>query len=253
MPLRSLFRPARVASLVLLLIQGTAVAYAAEQPAVEARAVEILNAALAHLAGTPSLKLRSEVISEVVLPSGQKLQHPGVLELALRRPDRLWYRLESELRRVTAWYDGKTFTLLDSDKNVCASTSAPQGLGPLFDDMSSKLGFRPPLSVLLREDNASVVLKRVTSGFYAGRGVIGGIDCHHLAFKQQTVDLEFWVAAEGAPLIKRVVITQKQLPAMPQLSYTIVGWEPGAVLDDELFRFTPPVNVVRCDFQSLVK
>ena len=40
---------------------------------------------------------------------------------------------------------------------------------------------------------------------------------------------------------------------MPQLSYTIVAWEPAAALDDALFRFIPPQDVIRCDFQLLVK
>lgn len=245
-------RLACVASLGLLL-QGASGAAAAESSGVEPRAAEILKAALTHLAGTASLKLRGEVMSETVLASGQKLQYPGTLEIALRRPDRLWYKLDGEQRRVAAWYNGKNFTLLDSEKNVCASTPAPQGLGLLFDDMANRLGFRPPLSVLLREDSPTVVLKHVTSGFYVGRGEIGGTACHHLAFQQQNVDLEFWVAAEGAPLLKRIVITQKKQSSMPQLAYTIVAWEPNAVLDDALFEFEPPPDVVRCEFQSLVK
>jgi hypothetical protein len=40
---------------------------------------------------------------------------------------------------------------------------------------------------------------------------------------------------------------------MPQFSHTIVAWEPNAALDDALFHFVPPANVVRCDFQSLAK
>ena len=112
---------------------------------------------------------------------------------------------------------------------------------------------RPPLSVLLREDSSSIVLSKMLSGFYVGRDELDGTAYHHLSFRQQNVDLEFWVAAEGAPLLKRVVIVQKRQPATPQLSYTIVAWEPAASLDDALFRFNPPQDVIRCEFQSLAK
>jgi hypothetical protein len=251
MPLKMVTRTACVGALALLL-QSPAGATAAAPPGVEQRAADILSAALTHLAGTASFKIRGEVISETVLPSGQRLHYPGRLELALRRPDRLWYRLESEQRRIAAWYDGKEFTLLDSEKNACASTPAPQGLGLLFDDMAKRLGFRPPLSVLLRDDSPSVVLARMLSGFYVGRDELDGTPCHHLAFQQQNVDLEFWVAAEGAPLLKRVVIVQKKAPQMPQLAYSVLAWEPGP-LDDALFRFVPPPDVVRCEFQSLAR
>ena len=112
------------------------------------RAAEILHAALTRLAATARLRIHAEVITETELASGQKLQYPGKLEIAVRRPDRLWYKLDGEQRRIAAWYDGKSFTLLDNEKNVCASTAVPPGLGPLFDDMSARLKFRPPLSVL---------------------------------------------------------------------------------------------------------
>lgn len=252
MPPKMHLRLAGVAMLVALMVRGAPTA-AAEQTSVEPRAAEILNAALTHLAGSASLTLRAEVISETTLSSGAKLQYPGTLEVSLRRPDRLAYRLESEQRRVAAWYDGKEFTLLDSEKNVCASTPAPQGLGPLFDDMAARLGFRPPLSVLLREDSASVVPQRMESGFYVGRGTVGGTLCHHLAFRQQNVDLQFWIAAEGTPVFKRLVITQKKLPSAPQLSYTIASWDFNTVLGDAVFNFEPPPDVVFCDFQKLVK
>ena len=253
MPPRN-FRSVVCVAVVALLVPAEALrAVAAEQPAIEPRAAEILSAALTHLAGSASLTLRAEVLSETTLPSGQKLQYPGTLEIALRRPDRLWYRLESEQRRVAAWYDGKEFTLLDSEKNVCASMPALPGLGPLFDDMAARLRFRPPLSLLLREDSAARVLKRIASGYVVGRGEVGGTVCHHLAFRQESVDLQLWVAAAGAPLIKRLVITRKMQPAAPQLSYTIVSWDLNAALGDALFKFEPPQNAVRCEFQTLVE
>jgi hypothetical protein len=252
------FRFAGVAALTLLMLVRAQVASGAESPStappsIEPRAIEILNSALKHLAGAASMTLRAEVINETTLPSGEKLQYPGTLEIFLRRPDRLSYRLDSERRRVAAWYDGKQFTLLDSEKNVCASTPAPNGLNQLFDDMATRLGFRPPLSVLLRDDSARAVAEHMESGFYVGRGVVGGTDCHHLAFRQQNVDLQLWVAVDGPPMIRRIVVTSKTLPAAPQQIYTIAAWDFNAVLGDAVFVFEPPPGVVRCEFQSLVK
>jgi hypothetical protein len=253
MPPKIFFRLVCVAILGCLTLGACPVAGAAELPAVEPRAAEILKAALTQLVGTKSLSLRAEVVNETTLPSGQKLQYPGTLEISLRRPDRLRYTLDGEQRQLAAWYDGKSFTLLDSEKNVCASTPAPAGLAALFDAMAANLGFRPPLSVLLREDSPSVVGQNFLSGYYVGRGPIGGTPCHHLAFQQENADLQFWVAEQGPPLIKRIVITRKKQPGVPQLSYTIVSWDLNAVLADELFNFEAPQNVTHCEFQSLVK
>jgi hypothetical protein len=226
---------------------------AEEKRSIEPRAEEIIRAALSHLAGAASLRLRAEVLTEATLPSGDKLQYPGTLEIALRRPDRIWYRLDGEQRRVTAWYDGKEFTLLDSEKNVCASTPASKGLGPLFDEMAAKLGFRPPMSPLVREDSVAAFLQRTRSGYYVGHGEINGRASHHLAFQQQNADVQFWVAAEGEPQLLRVVITSKRRPAEPQLSYTILSWTLNPALDDSLFAAKIPEGVVHCEFQKLTK
>ena len=222
-------------------------------PSIEPRAAEILTAALTHLAGVASLTVRADVVDEVTLSTGEKIQYPGRLELSLRRPDRLRYTIDGEQRRIAAWYDGKEFSLLDSEKNVCASTPAALSLAALFDQMETSFGFRPPLSVLLREDSVAVMMKRIKSGFYVGRGDVGGVACHHLAFRQQNIDLQVWVAAEGTPAIRRLVVTRQKLPAAPQLSFTNLVWDFNASLGDDLFRFGPPANAVRCEIRLLTK
>jgi hypothetical protein len=205
------------------------------QPSVEPRAAEILNAALNHLAGTASLTLRAEVYSETTLASGVKLQYPGTLEVMLRRPDRLSYRLESEQRRIAAWYDGKSFTLLDAEKAVCASTPAPNGLGPLFDDMASRLGFRPPLSGLLRADapapSCSGWSPVSTSGAARSPARLPPP-----GLPQQNVDLQLWVAAEPGHQADRD--HPEEAAVVPRLS-TIASWDFNAVLGRR-FHFEPP-------------
>jgi len=249
---RGVLHLAGVAGLALLLL-GPPGAAAADALSIEPRAAELLKSALAHLAGAASLSVRAEVVDETTLATGEKIQYPGMLELSLRRPDRLRYALDGEQRRIAAWYDGAGFSLLDSEKNICASTPAPKDLSALFDQMEKTLGFRPPLSVLIREDNVDVVMKRITSGFYVGRGEIGGVPCHHLSFRQETIDWQVWIAAEGAPVIRRIVVTRKKAPAAPQLSFSSFIWDFNPTLSDALFQFEPPPGAVRCEFQVLTK
>lgn len=250
---RSFIHLAGVAGLAILLLGGPPAGAAEDAPSIEPRAAEILKAALAHLAGAASISVRAEVFDEATLATGEKIQYPGTLQLSLRRPDRLQYTIDGEQRRMAAWYDGTAFSLLDRDKNVCASTPAAQNLAALFDQMEKSLGFRPPLSVLMREDSVEVVIKRITSGFYAGLGEVDGVPCHHLAFRQQGIDWQIWIAAEGAPVIRRIVVTRKQVPGAPQLSFTSFTWNFNPSLSDGLFRFEPPPGAVRCEFQLLTK
>jgi len=227
------------------------VARAEEKLSVDPEAARIVKAALERIGGAKSFTFRAEVTSDTPLPSGQKVQFPGTLEVAVRRPNGFWNMIEGEQRTARSWYDGKTFTLLNSGKNVYACWPAPEKLDDLFGAMKDKLGFSPPLAPLLRENPAATALAKVTSGFIVGRAVIGGTPCRHLAFRGKKTDWQLWVAEHGEPLIKRIVITYKLEPAAPQFTATFLSWDFEPRLSDAVFAFTPPEGAVQCEFEPV--
>jgi len=226
-------------------------ARAEEKPAIEPEAARILKAALERIGGAKSFTFRAEVTSDTPLPSGQKIQFPGTLEVAVRRPNGLWNMIEGEQRTARSWYDGKTFTLLNGGKNVYACWPAPEKLDDLIGAMKDKLGFSPPLAPLLRENLAATALAKVTSGFIVGQGVVVGTPCRHLAFRGEKTDWQLWIAEHGEPLIKRIVITYKLEPAAPQYTATFLAWDFAPTLSDAVFAFTPPEGAVQCEFEPV--
>ncbi len=232
-------------------VTGTPAARAQEKQPIEPEAARILTAALERIAGAESFTFRAEVAEDSSLPSGQKLQFPGTLEVAVRRPNGLWNRFEGEQRTARSWYDGKTFTLLNGGKNVYACWPAPERLDDLLIAMREKLGFTPPLARLLRDNLATTALSRVTSGFIVGRGVIGGTPCRHLAFRGEKTDWQVWVSEEGEPVIKRIIITHKLEAAAPQYAATFLAWDFAPRLSDAVFAFEPPPGAVQCEFEQL--
>jgi hypothetical protein len=241
------------ALLTLPQADGAGGARAAEGPSIEPQAAATLRSALDKIAAAKSFSFRAEVLNDSPLPSGEKIQFPGVLDVAVRRPDRLRVRLDGEQRASHSWYDGKTFSLLSPEANTFASCPGPERLDDLFTQLRENYGFTPPLAILLREDVAERTFARVRTGHTVGRGVVGGVDCTHLAFRGENVDWQVWVAAEGAPLIKRVVITWKNEPGAPQFIATFLAWDFDARLDDAEFAFTPPKDAVQCEFGAFGK
>lgn len=237
--------------LALAAATGAPVARAEEKPPIEPEAALILKTALERVGGSKSFTFSAEVTDEASLPSGQKLQFPGVLKVAVRRPNGYWNMFEGEQRTARSWYDGKTFTLLNDGKNVYASWPAPERLDDLLGVMREQLGFTPPLARLLRDDLAATALAKVTSGFIVGRGVIGGTPCRHLAFRGEKTDWQVWVSEGGEPVIKRIVITYKLEPAAPQYAATFSSWDFEPRLSDEVFVFTPPQGAVQCEFEEI--
>jgi len=237
--------------LALATATGTSAVRAQEKPALEPEAARIFTAALARIGAAKSFTFRAEVIGDSTLPSGQKVQFPGTLEVALRRPNGLWNLFEGEQRTERSWYDGKSFTLLNGGKNVYACWPAPEKLDDLFGSMKEKLGFIPPLAPLLRENVATRAMEKVTSGFIVGRSVIGDTKCRHLAFRGGKTDWQVWISEHGEPVIKRIVITYKLEPGAPQYVATFLTWDFAPRLSDAVFAFTPPEGAVQCEFEPV--
>lgn len=225
-------------------------ARAVERPSIEPEAEQVLKAALGHLAQRQSFTVRAEVTDELVLPSGQKIQFSGGFEATVRRPDRLWSRFDDARRPSVIWYDGKSVTLLSGEGPTYATSPAPERIDLMLDALRKKLGFSPPLSLLLREDVVDRALQRVDAGFVVGRGLVNGVYCRHLAFLQENIDWQVWVAEEGEPLIWRIVITHKNERAAPQYAATFLSWDFNVRPGDRIFAFDPPAGAVRGDFRA---
>ncbi len=241
------------AGLAIAAVTSLPVALAEEKPAVEPEAARILKAALDRIGAAKSFTFRAEVTNDSPLPSGQKIQFPGTLEVAVRRPNGFWNMYEGEQRTARSWYDGKTFTLLNSGKNVYACWTAPEKLDELFSTMKDKLGFTPPLAPLLRDNVSATALAKVTAGSIVGRAVIGETRCLHLAFRGEKTDWQVWVSEHGEPIIKRIIITYKREPSAPQYAATFLSWDFAPHLSDAVFAFTPPEGAVQCEFESLTR
>lgn len=237
------------AGLLVAVVTSGAVALAQEKPSLEPEAARILEASLERIGGAASFTFRAEITNDTVLPSGQEIQFPGMLEVAVRRPNGFSNTFVGEQRTSRSWFDGETFTLLNSGKNVYARWRSPGGLDDLLGAMRTQLGFTPPLAPLLRRNVAAKAMAKVTSGFIAGRGVIGGTSCKHLAFRGEKTDWQVWVAEQGDPLIKRIVVTYKLEASPRRYAATFLSWDFAPRLSDADFAFTPPPGAVQGEFE----
>jgi len=221
---------------------------AEDKPSIEPRAERILNAAVAHLLASKSFMFRGELTTEKQLSGGQGIEYVGTVEVAVRRPDRIWTRVEGEQGRKSNWYDGKNFTHLMADSNMYASWPAPPTTDEFLDKMREKLGFQPPLSGLMRQDLDKEIVKGVRTGFYVGEAVVQGVKCSHLAFSQENMEWQLWIE-DGVPVLRRLVLTYKKRPGAPKLTVTFTDWDFNALLSDAVFAFVPPPGATRIEFE----
>jgi hypothetical protein len=86
-----------------------------------------------------------------------------------------------------------------------------------------------------------------------GSGVIGGVECDHLAFRTRDVDWEIWIAQGPRPYPCRYVITSKQVEQGPQYSMQVRDWKSGAEVAAVEYSFTNTTNAKKIDLQDLTE
>ena len=84
-----------------------------------------------------------------------------------------------------------------------------------------------------------------------GSGVIGGIECDHLAFRTKEVDWQIWIAQGEHPYPCRYVITTKLVDQAPQYSIQIRDWKTGARLHRTISPSRAPTGAKKIDLKDL--
>jgi len=83
-------------------------------------------------------------------------------------------------------------------------------------------------------------------------GVIDGVRCEHLAFRNIDTDWQVWVEAGARPFPRKVVITSKTIGGAPQYTLRIKSWTAGAPLAADTFAFRPPPGAAKLAAEDLV-
>ena len=75
-----------------------------------------------------------------------------------------------------------------------------------------------------------------------GSGVVGGVECDHLALRTKDVDWQIWIAQGDRPHPCRNVITSTHVAGTPQYTVDIRAWETGGEVASDRFIVTLPAD-----------
>jgi len=81
--------------------------------------------------------------------------------------------------------------------------------------------------------------------------VIDGVECEHLAFRNQDTDWQLWVEVGDRPIPHKYVITSKTVAAAPQYTLRIHDWKTDATPAADAFAFTAPDGAKKVDLNAL--
>lgn len=204
-----------------------------------------------YLADQKAISFAYDTNLEVVTADHQKLLLASSGKIEMGRPDKLRATRFGGFANVEMTFDGKTVTLFGKDANLYAQAEAPGTIENLIDVLRDKLQRPIPGADLLLQDVYSELMRDVVDVKDLGSGVIGGVECDHLAFRTREVDWQIWIAQGERPYPCRYVITASQVDQGPQYSVQISDWKTGADVVADDFGFSNTTNAGKVELGKL--
>jgi hypothetical protein len=209
---------------------------------------QILQKMCDFLKSQQQFTYKAEVADDQVYYAGKKLQYEIDMETFVRRPDRLRVNAEGDLIDKQFYFEGKTITLYDKDHNVYGTLEVPPDIESALEKANKEFGVRVALTDLASPKLWEFLDKQIKHSLYVGQSKIRGVLCHHLSFDGDNVQLQVWIEAGDQPLLRKVVLTHKNLPGSPQWTAYLSDWNFSPQLNDNLFAFTPPPGAEKIKF-----
>lgn len=224
---------------------------AAKAPAPTPDPKQVLHQMCDFLKQQQQFSFKAEVADDRVYDGGRKLQYGLDVEAFFRRPDKLRINGDGDVESKQLIFDGKTLTLYDKDKNHYGAIEIAGDIDAALDKAGKEYGLHVGLAELGANHLGEHANLGLTNALYVGDSKVRGVLCHHLAFDKEKVHYQVWIDAGDKPLLRKVVVTQKQLHSAPQWTAYFSDWNFSPQLADNLFTFTPPDGAQKIKFMPV--
>jgi hypothetical protein len=214
-------------------------------------AMAILKAMSEYIGAQQSIALLFDSDIEVITPELQKLQFTSSGQVLLNRPDKLHVTRHGGYADVDFYFDGKRATLYGNNVNAFANLDVQGTIDQLIDKLRGEHGIDAPGADLLFSNSIDGMTADVIEARHIGRGVVDGVECEHLAFRNAETDWQIWVEVGPKPIPHKYVITSKATTGAPQYTLRISNWKSNTNPPAEEFAFKPPAGAKQIDLSAL--
>ncbi len=223
-----------------------------ERPETAQEVLEPMQAMGAALSSAKSFSFSVQGYMDEALESGQLVQIYRGSKISVRRPDRLHLEIDGNDANWNIWYDGSNLTILDNALNEAATTKAPATLDEFLNNAINEHGFTVPMSDLIYKKPGKTLLANVQSSSYFGLHTVGEHKCHHLGFRQEMIDWQIWIDSGELPVPRKLVITYKNEPGLPQYVSIMDDWDLSATLPEKSFSAELPQDVKKMSMKEFL-
>ena len=206
----------------------------------EGDAQTILKAMADYLSRQENLSLKYDADVEAVTPAVEKIQFSASGDVTLSRPNRFRISRTGGYADIEVISDGSNVTVFDRGGNRFAQVPATGSFDEVVGRLRSEATLEVPGADLLLSKPYEELMAGVLEAKHIGRGVVEGVECEHLAFRNLDTDWQIWVEVGDRPLPRKYVITSKSVGAAPQYSLRMRDWKTGVSPAPDAFAFKPP-------------
>jgi len=204
----------------------------------EGEARSILKAMSDYLGRQENLSLKYD--ADVVTPAVEKIQFSASGDVTLSRPNKFRVSRTGGYADVEFISDGSNVTILDRAGNRFAQVPAAGSFDEVVDRLRTEAPLELPGTDLLLSKSYEELMAGVLEAKHIGRGVVEGVECEHLAFRNLDTDWQIWIETGDRPLPRKYVITSKAVGAAPQYTLRLRDWKTGVSPAADAFAFKPP-------------
>jgi len=248
--IRKVMRSARAWAIALAAVVTVATANKADTPSTspdQANAKKLVKLMSDYLASQKAIAFDFDTNLDVVTTQKQKVGLASSGTLTLNRPDKISATRKGGFADVEFVSDGKTMTFLGKRANAYAQVAAPATIDQLVDVLRDKYHRPVPAADLLMSNVYEQLIPQIVDAKDLGTGIIGGVECDHVAFRSSDVDWEIWIAHGSRPYPCRYVITSTEVTGAPQYTIDIRSWTTGAEVPSDRFSPTIPAGARKLD------
>ena len=217
----------------------------------EADARNLLKAMSNYMNSQKAISFGFDATLEVTTKDNQKLALASSGAVTLNRPDKIRATRAGGHADIEMLFDGKTLTLFGGNLNLYTQIEVPGTVDNLVDVLRIEYDRPLPAADLLLSNVFDELMADVIDIKDLGSGVIDGVECDYLAFRNEEVDWQIWIAQGANPYPCRYVITSKDMPLSPQYSIQIRDWKTGSAVASDDFAFNNSTKAKRVDVKDL--
>ncbi len=226
-----------LASLLALPLQAAGQKADAAPPVrLEPKALDVLKAMSAKLAGASSLSFKAVTTYEKPSRLGPPLAYGTVAQVSLQRPDHLRVLTLGDGPASEFYYDGKQAFAFAPAENLLAVTDAPPTIDAMLEAAYQRAAIYFPFTDVIVANPYQDLARDMRLAFYIGQSrTVGDTTTDVIAYANDDVFVQAWIGAKDKlPRMLRAVFRDDPTQARHQVAFS--DWKLNSALPEAFFK-----------------